>query len=43
MPASTFISHSWADKALARQLASILKPLGVRVWLDEAKIRLRIP
>ena len=37
---STFISHSWHDKALARQIASILQRLGGRVWLDDAEIKL---
>jgi hypothetical protein len=37
---SVFISHSWHDKALARQIADVLTRLGGHVWLDEAEIKL---
>jgi hypothetical protein len=36
---SIFLSHSHADKEFARKLAEDLKRDGVRVWIDEAEIR----
>lgn len=35
-----FLSHSWQDKRLARRVAKDLETLGVRVWVDEAEMRL---
>jgi len=35
-----FLSHSWQDKALARRVAKDLTALGIRVWVDEAQMRL---
>jgi TIR domain len=40
VPASAFLSHSWKDKPLARKLARHLSSFGVRVWLDEAEIKI---
>jgi hypothetical protein len=40
MAKSIFLSHTWSDKAFVRQLAADLSSLGVRVWVDEAEIRL---
>ncbi|MEJ7860907.1 MAG: toll/interleukin-1 receptor domain-containing protein [Pyrinomonadaceae bacterium] len=37
---NVFISHSWHDKPLARKLAKTLESFGIRVWLDEAEIKL---
>lgn len=37
---SAFISHNWRDKPLARKIASTLKHFGIRVWIDEAEIKL---
>jgi hypothetical protein len=37
---SAFISHSWHDKPLARQIAETLQRVGGRVWLDDAEIKL---
>jgi hypothetical protein len=37
---SAFISHSWHDKPLAKQIADTLQRLGGRVWLDDAEIKL---
>ncbi|MCK4598968.1 toll/interleukin-1 receptor domain-containing protein [Candidatus Bipolaricaulota bacterium] len=36
---SVFLSHSWKDKAFARKLAAVLQKAGVRVWLDEAELK----
>lgn len=36
---SVFLSHAHEDKPLARNLAQALDELGVRVWLDEAELR----
>lgn len=36
---SVFICHSSGDKPFAQQLATALAGQGVRVWLDEAQIR----
>ncbi len=38
--ASIFLSHSHKDKSFARKLASDLSKLGIRVWLDEAEIKI---
>lgn len=38
--ASIFLSHTHADKPFVRQLAQDLRALGIRVWLDEAEIKL---
>ncbi|MFX0141832.1 MAG: toll/interleukin-1 receptor domain-containing protein [Candidatus Hodarchaeota archaeon] len=37
---SVFLSHNYKDKVFARKLASHLKIAGVRVWLDEAELKL---
>jgi hypothetical protein len=36
---SIFLSHSHSDKAFARRLAYDLKAKGVRMWLDEAEMK----
>lgn len=36
--ASIFLSHSHADKEIARRLARDLRAAGVTVWLDEAEL-----
>lgn len=36
---SVFLSHSWADKDFVRRLAADLEAESVRVWLDEAEIK----
>jgi len=36
---SVFLSHSSKDKPFVRALAQRLKKAGIRVWLDEAEIR----
>lgn len=33
-----FLSHSWADKPLARRLANDLREHDIAVWLDEAEM-----
>ena len=35
---SVFLSHSHADKPLARRLAVDLSQKGIRVWIDEGEI-----
>jgi hypothetical protein len=37
--ASVFLSYSWADKPLARELAEGLTAHGCRVWIDEGELR----
>jgi TIR domain len=37
---SIFLSHSHADKDFARRLARDLKRAGVRIWLDEAELKI---
>ena len=37
---SVFLSHSSKDKSFVRKLAERLRSCGVRVWLDEAEIRI---
>ncbi len=37
--ASVFLSYSWADKPLARELAAGLDARGYRVWIDEGELR----
>jgi len=37
---SVFISHNWNDKPLARKIAQTLSGFAIRVWLDEAEIKL---
>ena len=37
---SVFISHSWSDKPLARKIAQTLHGFAIKVWLDEAEIKL---
>ena len=37
---SVFISHSWKDKPLARQIAARQHRFAVSFWLDEAEIKL---
>lgn len=36
---SIFLSHSWNDKFFARKLAERLREYGIKVWIDEAEIR----
>lgn len=36
---SVFLAHSSQDKPFARRLASSLSSMGIRVWIDEAEIR----
>lgn len=36
---SVFLSHSHKDKAFVRTLARNLERFGIRVWLDEAELR----
>ncbi|MFB0565767.1 MAG: TIR domain-containing protein [Candidatus Aminicenantaceae bacterium] len=36
---TVFLSHTKADKLFARQLAMDLRRFGVRVWLDEAEMK----
>ena len=35
-----FLSHSWNDKPMARQLAGALEERGVAVWVDDAEMHL---
>lgn len=35
-----FLSHTWGDKPFVRKLAHDLRDAGVKVWLDEAEIKL---
>ena len=37
---SVFLSHSSKDKFFARKLAESLRTYGVRVWIDEAELRI---
>jgi hypothetical protein len=37
---SVFISHNHIDKLFARRLGADLSALGVRVWIDEAEIKI---
>ena len=37
---SIFLSHNHADKQFVRRLAKDLKKLGVRVWIDEAEVKI---
>jgi hypothetical protein len=37
--ASVFLSYSWVDKPLARELAAALDAHGCRVWIDEGELR----
>jgi hypothetical protein len=37
---SIFLCHSSRDKVFVRQLAKALTDSGVKVWLDEAEIRI---
>lgn len=37
---SVFISHSWSDKPLARNLAETIRKFAIHVWLDEAEIKI---
>lgn len=37
--ASVFLSYSWADKQLARELKAGLDAAGCRVWIDEGELR----
>jgi hypothetical protein len=36
---SLFLSHSWQDKFFARKLAEVLESRGVKVWIDEAELK----
>jgi hypothetical protein len=36
---SLFLSHSWEDKFFARKLAEVLAYKGVKVWIDEAELK----
>lgn len=40
MPVSVFLSHNKADKPFTRRLARDLENQGLRVWLDEAEIKI---
>ncbi len=40
MSSSIFLSHSKVDKEFARILANDLKKAGIKVWLDEAEIKI---
>lgn len=40
MSASIFLSHNREDKEFVRRLADDLRRAGVRVWVDEAEIRI---
>ncbi len=40
MMSSIFLSHSSKDKFFVRELAEHLKEYGVKVWLDEAEIKI---
>ena len=37
--ASIFLSHNYRDKPFVRTLAQDLSAMGVRVWLDEAELK----
>jgi hypothetical protein len=37
--AKVFVSHSWDDKPLVRDLESRLREAGAEVWVDHAKVR----
>lgn len=37
---SIFLSHSSEDKPFVRELATRLKRSGIRVWLDEAEMKI---
>ena len=37
---SVFISHSWKDKSIARRIGNSLNAVGVKVWIDEARIKI---
>ncbi len=37
--ASVFLSHNYKDKAFARKLAAMLSENGVKVWIDEAELK----
>jgi hypothetical protein len=37
--AKIFVSHSWDDKPLVRDLESRLREAGAEVWVDHAKVR----
>lgn len=36
---SIFLSHSWKDKFFARKLAEELEEVGIKVWIDEAELK----
>ena len=37
---SIFLSHNHDDKAFARRLAKDLQQAGIRVWFDEAELKI---
>ena len=37
--ASIFLSHNYRDKPFVRTLAQDLTAMGVKVWVDEAELR----
>jgi TIR domain len=37
---SIFLSHSWKDKFFVRELAKRLESYGIKVWLDEAELKI---
>lgn len=36
---SIFLSHSWKDKFFVRELAKKIEGYGIKVWLDEAELK----
>lgn len=36
---SIFLSHSWKDKFFVRELAKKIESYGIKVWLDEAELK----
>jgi len=40
MNTSIFISHSWKDKSIARRIGNTLIAAGIKVWIDEANIKI---
>ena len=40
LPQKVFLSHSWNDKKIARQIAKDLNAKGIGVWIDEVEMKL---
>ena len=36
---SIFLCHSWNDKFFVRKLAEKLEEAGIKVWIDEAELK----